>query len=490
MPVAAAIFDPRTRYPAGLTRLRMGQYAAAIDIFRDILAADPSHVGARRNLIRALLAAGEHEAVIAEAGIALRQAPESAELHFMRGTARGTLGLCDEAREDLVLAVTLNPSLPAAWLNLGNAFMNADDLGAAEMHCRHALHLDPTLIEGYVSLGFILSSQGRPERAIAVLEQAIGLQPENVLAHWNLATAALLSGDLPRGFSEYEWRKRHDVYRRDFINLPGPIWTGDDPSGRVIMVHAEQGLGDTIQFARYLPLIARLGGEPVLACEPSLIPLLNGIEGARVVSKFDPLPRYDAWIDQMSLPHVFATTLDTIPFHTGYLAANPARIAAHRPTGSRPIASHPIASHPIASQQRAIGLAWAGNPLHRNDRRRTPPAEVFAPLFDLPNCHFVNLVPGRSLPGLEEPAWPLADYAETAALIAAVDLVVTVDTSVAHVAGALGRPAYVLLPFAPDWRWLLHRDDTPWYDSLRLLRQPVPGDWRSVIASLAGVLAG
>jgi hypothetical protein len=128
--------------------------------------------------------------------------------------------------------------------------------------------------------------------------------------------------------------------------------------------------------------------------------------------------------------------------------------------------------------------------LHRNDRRRTPPAEAFAPLLDLPNCHFVNLVPGRSLPGTEEPAWPLADYAETAALIAALDLVVTVDTSVAHVAGALGRPAYVLLPFAPDWRWLLHRDDTPWYDSLRLLRQPGPGDWRSVIASLAGVLAG
>ena len=190
--------------------------------------------------------------------------------------------------------------------------MDADELGGRRCATAGTCSRARSAVdrEAYVSLGFILTSQGRPKRAIPVLRQAIGIEPDNVHAHWNLATAALLAGDLALGFHEYEWRKRHDLFRRDFINLPGPIWTGDDPSGRVIMVHAEQGLGDTIQFARYLPLIARAGGEPVLACEPSLIPLLNGIEGARVVSKFDPLPRYDAWIDQMSLPRAFATTID------------------------------------------------------------------------------------------------------------------------------------------------------------------------------------
>ena len=177
----------------------------------------------------------------------------------------------------------------------------------------------------------------------------------------------------------------------------------------------------------------------------------------------------------MSLPHVFGTTLATIPSPAGYLRADPALIAAHR------------ASLP---QAKNIGLAWSGNPLHRNDHRRTPPAELFAPFATLPDSHVVSLIPDRTLPGILGPARPLTDYAETAALVAALDLVVTVDTSVAHVAGALRRPAWVLLPYAPDWRWLLHRNDTPWYDSIRLFRQPNPGDWQSVIASVIAALAG
>ena len=225
----------------------------------------------------------------------------------------------------------------------------------------------PGLIEAQVSLGFILTSQGRLAEAIAVLEAAIQTHPGNVHAHWNLATAALLAGDLPRGFAEYEWRKRHDRFRRDFINLPGPVWDGSDPRGRTILIHAEQGLGDTVQFARYLAVIAQHGGNPLLACEPSLIPLLKSIAEAEVISKYDPLPRYDAWIDQMSLPHVFGTTLAHDPLPAGYLRADPALVAAHR------------ASLPPA---RCIGLAWSGNPLHRNDRRRTPPAELFAPFAD------------------------------------------------------------------------------------------------------------
>jgi len=467
--------EARARYVTGLTQLGSGQVEAAIDTLRHILTLDPTHTGARRNLIRALTAVRDHAAIIDETAHALRDAPESAELHFLRGTAFNALSRPLQAREALTAAVRLNPAFAPGWLNLGNALMDLDDLPAAEAHCRHALGLDPGLIEAQVSLGFILTSQGSLTEAIAVLEAAIQTHPGNVHAHWNLATAALLAGDLPRGFAEYEWRKRHDRFRRDFINLPGPIWDGGDPRGRTILVHAEQGLGDTVQFARYLAAIVQHGGNPLLACEPSLIPLLKSIAGVEVISKYEPMPRYDAWIDQMSLPHVFGTTLETIPAPAGYLCADPALIAAHR------------ASLPPG---RCIGLAWSGNPLHRNDHRRTPPAELFAPFAALPDSCVISLVPDRTLPEIAGPARPLTDYAETAALVAALDLVVTVDTSVAHVAGALRRPTWVLLPYAPDWRWLLHRNDTPWYDSIRLVRQPSPGDWQSVIASVVAALAG
>jgi tetratricopeptide (TPR) repeat protein len=466
--------DTRTRYMAGLTQLRAGQFSAAADTLRGVLARDASHGGARRNLIRALAAGGEHEAVIRETIEAPRQYPDSAELHFLRGTAYNALGRPLKARAALSIAVALNPNFAPAWLNLGNAFMDLDDLTAAEAHCHRALALDPKLIEAWISLGFILTAQNRLAEATAALETAIRLNPANVQAHWNLATTALLAGDLPRGFAEYEWRKRHDRFRRDFIDLPGPVWDGDDPAGRVILVHAEQGLGDTVQFARYLAPIARRGGTPVIACEPSLIPLLTSIAGVQAVSKFAPLPPYDAWIDQMSLPHVFATRLDTIPSPAGYLSADPHLIAAHRAT---------------LPPARCIGLVWAGNPMHSNDRRRTPSVEALLPLTALTGCHMVSLVPDRTLPGVAHPTRPLTNYAETAALIAALDLVITIDTSVAHVAGALGCPAWVLLPRAPDWRWLSERNDTPWYDSLRLFRQPTPGDWRSVIDAVIAALS-
>jgi len=456
-------------YTTGLTQLRAGHAREAVATLRQVLNRDPTHVGARRNLVRALMAAGEHDAVIIETTLALRDTPESGEMHFLRGTAFNALSRPLDACEALTASITIDPNFAPAWLNLGNARMDLDQVTEAETHCRRALTIDPDLIEAKVSLGFVLTAQGRLAEGIQVLEAAIQTNPGHVQAHWNLAAATLLAGDLPRGCAEYEWRKRHDLFRRDFINLPGPIWNGDDPAGRTILVHAEQGLGDTIQFARYLPLIARRGGTPILACEPSLIRLLSTIENVQVVSKFEALPRYDAWIDQMSLPHVFGTTLNTIPSPAGYLPA------AHRDN---------------LSPTRRIGLVWAGNPLHRNDRRRTPPEHAFGPLLDLHDCHFVSLTPGRTLPGTRDPVRNLSDYADTAALIAALDLVITVDTSVAHVAGALGRPAWVLLPYAPDWRWLLNRNDSPWYNSLRLFRQPSPGDWGSVIANVIAALAG
>jgi hypothetical protein len=224
-----------------------------------------------------------------------------------------------------------------------------------------------------------------------------------------------------------------------------------------------------IQFARYLPLIRDAGGAPNLMCAAAMAPLIRSMPGVRVLSRGDPLPLYDAWIDQMSLPAVFGAALDTLPGAQGYLWADAPRVEAWRtylPAGKK------------------VGLALAGNPLHQNDRRRSIPLNLVLPLPKFPGITFINLHHGAAAAelGLPDFSARLTDFAETAAMLENLDLVVTVDTAVAHLAGALGKPAWVLLPAAPDWRWLLGRSDSPWYASLRLLRQQRPGDWAGVIA--------
>lgn len=478
-PISRQDTSPGALYVAGLLTLRDGRLDQAVALFHQVLCVQPDHQGARRNLVRALLAANAPAQVLAQADLALGLSPDVAELHYARGTALNALGVPDAARAALARAVALDPRHAPSWLNLGNACADLGDLVLAERHCRTALRLNPSLTEAQASLGYLLTALGRLPEAMAACEAAIALCPQCVQAHWNLAVAALLAGDLPRGFAAYEWRKRHDRFRHDFISLPGPVWDGGEPRGRTILVHAEQGFGDTIQFARYLPLIAARGDRPILACAPPLVPLFqDAMPGVTVVARGTGLPSYDAWIDQMSLPMAFGTRLETIPAAAGYLAVDPVRAAAWAA---------------VLPPGRRIGLAWAGNPLHSNDARRSIPASMLAPLLELPGISFVNLQvgpPAREVPGLWDMTDRLPDYAETAALIANLDLVVCVDTSVAHLAGAIGKPAWVMLPHAPDWRWLLGRADSPWYRSLRLFRQAVAGDWRSVIAAVSSALSG
>jgi len=462
-------------YLQGLLLLRAGQAAAAAECLAAAVAAVPTHAGARVNLVRAWLAAGDPRRALHAADAALALLPDHAELLFSRGTALNQLAQPHAARETLTCALALAPRHAPTHLNLGNAYADLDDLDAAEYYIRAALHLDPRLVEAHASLGFVLTSQGRLAEAIAACEAAIELDPDFVQAHWNRATALLLAGDFARGFAAYEWRKRHPRFHADFPVLPGPVWTGDDPAGRTILVRAEQGLGDTIQLTRYLPLIAASGGTPVLACARPLLRLLASLPGVHAMPKDAPASRYDAWIDQMSLPLMFGTRPDTILAAAGYLRADPALVACWRarlPSG------------------RKIGLAWAGNPAHGNDHRRSLPPRAVAQLVAACDAQPINLQvgPRASEAGLPDLSAPLTDFAETAALIANLDLVLTVDTAVAHAAGALGVPCWVMLPFAPDWRWMLGRDDTPWYASLRLFRQPRPGDWDSVIEQIRTAL--
>jgi len=468
--------QPNALFLAGLLALDEDRPSAAAAAFARAVAVDSGHQGARINLARAFLGAGDPASALEAAETGLEGFPDAAELHFVRGTALGTLRRPEQAGIALARAIALDPSHACAWLNLGNARADLDRLEEAECHIRTALRLAPTLLEAHASLGFVLTSLGRLDEARDACVAAIAQAPDFAQAHWNLATAALLGGDYTTGFREYEWRKRHDRFRRDFIDLPGRVWNGEPVDGLDVLVQAEQGLGDTIQLSRYVPLIAARGARVTLACAPVLIPLLRRVKGLHAaVDKAARLPAYDVWIDQMSLPRVFATTPDTIPAAAGWLSADQgaiASLAACLAPGPR------------------IGIVWAGNHAHSNDRRRSLPAEVVTDFAEACAVPLISLQVGpRAIEapryGFHDLSRDLTDYAATAAAVAALDLVLCVDTSVAHLAGALGTPAWVMLPFAPDWRWLLGRDDTPWYRSLRLFRQPRPGDWRSVIARIA-----
>ncbi len=464
--------DGQALYVQGLQALRSGETDDAVTLLTQALRRQPMHQGMRRNLVRALLAAECHDQVVIQANTALSGAPNDAELHFARGTALNALGRSAEACAAFARALSLQPNHAPSWLNMGNASADLDDLQSAETLYRTALRLDATMPEAHASLGYVLTMQGRLPEAIAACKTAIQLWPDCSQAHWNLAVATLLGGDLHTGWQEFEWRKRHPSFRADFLDLPGQPWDGTDARGRTILVRAEQGFGDVVQFARFLALIRDLGGTPILMCPPSLVPLIQSMPGIQVVPSSAPLPRYDAWVDLLSVPGLFATTLDSIPAPDRYLFADPVRTQNWRerlPAG------------------RKVGLAFAGNPKHSGDRRRSVPLSLIDMLPNVPGQSFVNLQHGPSAQGLPFPDlthW-MADYADTAALVENLDLVVTVDTSVAHLAGALGKPVWILLPHAPDWRWFLNRTDSPWYRSARLFRQPSSGDWESVLLLVA-----
>lgn len=470
--------DDQTLYLHGLMALRGGALDEAAWLLTRALRRQPGHPGMRRNLVRALLLAERYEQVLLHANTALDTCPDDPEMHFARGTALNALGQPSRACAALARALALQPNHAAAWLNMGNAATDKDDYASAEAMYRSALRFAPELAEAWASLGYLLTEQGRLGEAVAACEEAIRLRPDMAQAHWNLAVALLLQGDLRRGLAEYEWRKRHRRFHRDFPDLPGRRWDGGDINGQTVLVRAEQGLGDTIQFARYLPMIAARGGRPVLVCAPELVPLLQGLPGVEVAAKRGMLPAYDAWVDQGSLPGLLGTTLETVPSAGGYLTADTERVKtwdAKLPKGRR------------------IGLVLAGNPRHARDRKRSVPFEMGSGLRDVPDVVWVRFRQETAGPMVEVTgprvmagdetaiAYPLPDFAETAALVSCLDLVISVDTAVAHLAGALGKPVWLLLPHAPDWRWLLDRDDSPWYGSARLFRQTTPGDWHGVL---------
>jgi tetratricopeptide (TPR) repeat protein len=505
----------------GLARLASGRPGAALGHLERAVALNPKSSHAASSLAMALAALNRDADALSHADRAVALAPDNVEAINNRGNVLMKLNRPAEALSAFRRATTIEPRFLAARLNRGNALAALGREADALAQYDEVLTAAPEHVDAYVNRATALLSLGRPAEAIESFDrvlasrprdvraliargsalhalnrnrealesyaQAIAIDKENADAHHNTALSLLTLGDCRRGFEEFEWRWRRSGMSARRRSLGKPLWLGEYPLPRkTILLHAEQGLGDTIQFARYAPLVARAGGNVVLEVASELRALLSRIPGvASVHARGEPLPAYDVHCPLASLAHALHTEATTIPADVPYLTASPERLAKWR-----------ARLQDIAAPR--IAIAWAGSASHPNDRNRSIAPEALEPLLARAPARLISVQ--RDLrgsdadllartPGLAAIGAELEDFEDTAAVLSLVDLVITVDTAVAHLAGALARPTWVMLPFCPDWRWMIEREDSPWYPTARLYRQPVPGDWPSVLARIETDLA-
>ncbi|HEV3383703.1 MAG TPA: tetratricopeptide repeat protein [Gemmata sp.] len=443
------------RYNIGNLYLKQRKLDEAIDCYRRVLQLQPDNIGAINNLGQALKGQEDFSGAANCYEKILQLQPGNAEVHINLGTVRDA-----QKRHNEAIACY-----------------------------RHAIQLRPDLSTGHYNLGNSLKDQGHLSEAIASYHRSLQLAPDHADSHFALGMSSLTVGEWVEGWREYEWRwKTHFFKVPDFAQDRG--WDGSDLHGRTIVIHAEQGMGDTIQFVRYLPLVRERGGRIVFQCQDRLTSLLNGVIAAdEIVPREQPLPPSDCAVALMSLPGIFNTTPENIPAQIPYLHADPERRARWR---------NWLDQYP----GRKVGICWRGNPKHPDDARRSVKLTAFAQLAKIDGIQLVSLQTSDGLEELAEHAESLnildaaivADekgesFLELAALYSELDLIVTVDTVTCHLAGALGVPAWVALAFMADWRWLQKREDTPWYPSLRLFRQQRPGEWDPVFSSMSEALS-
>jgi tetratricopeptide (TPR) repeat protein len=481
--------DPRcadAHFARGNLARAQGDGEAAVKSYDAALTLEPDHAMALNNRAVALNALGRLQEALESCDRAIALKPDFAFAHSNRASVLRRLRRPDEALAscDRALAIHphLHPGLQVRSLVLADLHRDDEALATFDAELAREPHSVPWLVHRAV----LLRQLKRIGESVACLKAALSIDPEHVEANFLQAFNLLLLGDFRAGWKQYEWRwKREDLPRAAVPHFSQPVWLGQSSvSGKTLLLHCEQGFGDSIQFCRYAALVSKLGARVVLEVPSELRRLFHGLSGVDVlVGPGDLLPPFDLHCPLASLPLAFDTTLDNIPANVPYIDAHHERISHWRRR---------------LGERRAfrIGLAWSGRPSHSDDVHRSMEAAELAPLLAL-GCEFVSLQQGvrdtdrpfmAKHPQIRQFGTDLGDFAETAALTSLMDIVVSVDTSVAHLAGAMAKAVCILLPFAPDFRWMLDRDDCPWYPTARLFRQTRVGDWKPVVDEVVAEL--
>lgn len=502
----------------GVVYAQTGQAQKGVDLLCRVLEAEPNNAQAYFGLGFAMCKLKQFAAGIECYDKAMALQPQFAEAACDKGSALIELNRCAEAVETFDLAIAWRADYADAYVYRGNALMGLQDTEAAIRSYEAGLALNPRFASGHLNLGNALQAQGDYAGALACYDQAIALRPHDAMAYsnrsaalkhlhrfdealhsceqavalapgfafgqWNRSLVRLLLGDLKAGFADYHSRWKTDRFQPIRRQFAQPLWLGEsEVRGTTVLLHTEQGLGDTIQFARYAQVLTERGARVVLEVEPALYDLMRTLPGVdTLVRQRDPLPAFDLYCPLMSLPVGCGTTLDTVPSGVPYLRASAAKVAYWQAR--------------LGSKRRPrVGLVWSGSSTHQADHLRS--VELARLLAALPAAYDYVSLQKEVRPGdaavLQTSAVAhfgeeLLSMDDTAALCACMDLVISVDTSVAHLAGALGLPVWVLLPHMPDWRWLLARSDSPWYPSARLYRQQRAGDWSAPLAQVSADL--
>ena len=461
-----------------------GRLEEATSHCKQALGLKPEYAEAHTNIGNLLADQGRPDEAIAHHRRAIALNPHAVDAHINLGHVLRRQGNFEDARLSLQQALTLRPNSAEAQNNLGSVFEDEGKLDEASVHFRRAIALQPSYVEAHNNLGNVLRKQVHYTEARHSYNQALALRPGYVEALWNRSLLELLLGNYPEGWRGYEVRSRRTSHRpREF---PQPLWRGEPLGGARILLHSEQGLGDALQFLRYVPMVQAAGGTVLLSVPTGLqrlaAPLVSDplfldslLSASDQAVTAECLPAFELQCPLMSLPLAFQTTVHSIPAEVPYLTIPDDALRRAE-------------NFQWPSEGLRVGLVWSGNPQHANDRFRSMRLETLAPLLNLENIHFFSLQVDvsaeslRNLPACVTDLRPfITDMADTAALVSHLDLLITVDTAMAHLAGALAKPTWVLLSFAPDWRWLTDREDSPWYPTLRLFRQPQFDDWPSVM---------
>jgi tetratricopeptide (TPR) repeat protein len=449
----------------------------AIQSYKSTLRIKPSFVDAYINLGNLLQKNGQPDEAIFHYQRAAELNPGHAGVFYNLGVMFQEMDRLDEAISAFQRAIRLNPRYEDAYHDLGYVFHLKRQPMEAIASYRKAIEINRYMFDAYNNLGRVYQELGQIDDAVSYYRKSLEINPDFVEAHCNLAMALLLTGHYTEGWTEYEWRRRlQDRSRYEFVQ---PVWDGSDISGKTIFLYAEQGFGDTIQFVRFAPLVAERGARVIIECQKELKSLIQQVRGVHsVVTREDTLPEFDLHCPLLSLPLVFNTTPENIPAKIPYVAPNTIMLQKW--------------SDEVKNDHARLkaGIVWSGNPKYKADQFRSIPLESFLQLWKIAGIGYYSLQKGEASSQVKklsekfkliDYADEIQDFSDTAALIKNLDLVICVDTAVAHLAGALGKPVWTLLPFNPDWRWMLNREDSPWYPTMRLFRQLSPGDWGSVM---------